>query len=130
MKYKNKKEMGRYGERLAAEYLEKEGYIIIRMNFECLSGEVDIIAQKDEEITFVEVKTRAQNFFGAPAEAVDRLKQNHIYKVAEYYLYKNDLYDYKVSFDVVEVHLLEDEKYRIEHMKNAFIEKPRVTYNR
>ena len=50
---------GRFGEQLTAEYLEEKGYEIVERNFKCRFGEIDIIAQNDRYLAFVEVKTRS-----------------------------------------------------------------------
>lgn len=84
---------------------------------------------KKNEIIFVEVKTRTQDIFGMPSEAVNASKRRHIYKVAESYLYKNNLFDYPISFDVIEVFFVDDD-FRIAHIKNAIIENPRFTYGK
>ena len=54
-----KQQLGRIGENLASEYLEKQGYLILERNFACRQGEIDIIAREKDEIVFVEVKTRS-----------------------------------------------------------------------
>ena len=125
----DKKELGMRGEDLATEFLEKENYEILDRNYRCAFGEVDIIGYKNGEIIFVEVKTRTQSVFGMPAEAVNAVKRRHLYKVAESYLYKNNLFDLPISFDVIEVFILED-YFRIAHIKNAIIENPRFTYGK
>lgn len=126
----NNKILGREGEELAARFLEKEGYEIIETNYNCGFGEIDIIAKKGKELAFVEVKTRSQTFFGMPVESVNIPKQRHIYKVAEYYIYKTNAYNYEVSFDVIEVYKYQGQAIRIEKIKNAIIENPRQTFGR
>ena len=115
---------GAKGEIAAQNYLKENGYSIIETNFKCHFGEVDIIASKDDELTFVEVKTRGQEVFGTPAESITYHKQKHIYKVAEYYIYKNKILNMPISLDAVEVYLFDDAASKIEHIKNAIIEKP------
>ena len=126
----NNKILGKEGEELAAEFLKKDGYEIIETNFNCGFGEIDIIARKEKELAFVEVKTRSQTFFGMPVEAVNIPKQRHIYKVAEYYIYKTNAYKYEISFDVIEVYMYENQPIRIEKIKNAIIENPVQTFAR
>lgn len=58
MKLNGKKNFGKLGENIAAEYLKRKGYSIIARNFYCKMGEIDIIAKEKHEIVFVEVKTR------------------------------------------------------------------------
>ena len=73
------KKMGMLGEKIASQYLEKEGYFIIEKNFSCKQGEIDIIAKdtKSKELVFLEVKTRTNYKYGKPVEAVDEKKQKH-----------------------------------------------------
>ena len=127
MKNENKK-TGADGEKIAQQYLEKEGYEIIDKNFYCRFGEIDIIAKRGEEIVFVEVKTRKQSKYGEPAESVTKCKQNNIYKVAEFYTYFYQLYDTPMSLDVSEVYIFDDGETRVAHIKNAIIENPYKTF--
>lgn len=109
---------GKRGEQEAIKYLEKEGYKIIERNFECRQGEIDIIALKEDEIVFIEVKTRKSLECGFPSESVDRQKRKHIYKSAGYYLYSRNLENEYVRIDVIEVYE-KDNKYEINHIKQA-----------
>lgn len=113
-------EVGKKGEKLAAKYLEQNNYKIIKQNFRCRQGEIDIIAinkqGKEREIVFVEVKTRTSFQFGTPAEAVNKTKRQHIMKTANYYLYANNIKDKNIRFDTIEVLLLNN-KYKINHIK-------------
>ena len=127
MKNENKK-TGNQGEYMARKYLEEKGYEIIETNFYCRFGEVDIIAKNKNEISFIEVKTRKQFIYGLPAESVTKQKKSHIYKIAEFYIYLYQLYNYPISLDVIEVYMFEDKENRIEHIKNAIIEKPRNVF--
>lgn len=127
MNNENRK-IGVIGEKIAQEYLKEKGYEIIEKNFYCRFGEIDIIAKYNEEITFVEVKTRKQIKYGKAAESVTWCKQNHIYKVAEYYTYIYQLYNVPMSLDVIEVYLFDDQETRVEHIKNAIINNPYKTF--
>ena len=115
-------DLGVKGEKLAQEFLKRRGYHILDTNFKCKFGEIDIIATKDDEISFIEVKTRSQDLFGSPAEAVNIAKQRHIYKVAQFYILSERMKDVPISLDVVEVYLYPKGKPRIVHMRNAIIE--------
>ena len=78
--------LGKYGEKIACEFLRKNKYKIITQNFKCKQGEIDIIA-KDlnyKDIVFVEVKTRTNTAFGRPIEAVNRPKQKHLINTVKY----------------------------------------------
>ncbi len=99
----NKREVGRIGENMAREYLLKQGYFIVKMNYSCKMGEIDIIASKRDVIVFVEVKYRKNNFYGISFEAVDIKKQCKIRNVAEYYMtYELKRTNVNCRFDVLE----------------------------
>lgn len=83
---KHNRETGTAGENLAAAYLESRGYIILQQNYKCKAGEIDIIARKDGELFFIEVKTRCSTRFGTGAEAIDEKKLSHIRNCADYYM--------------------------------------------
>ena len=122
----NKKQIeGKEGERKATEYLEKKGYKVICKNFRCLQGEIDIIAKDDKSIIFVEVKTRTSFKYGEAKEAVNEIKQKHIYKAAEYYLYKNKLDEAYVRIDVIEVYIMnrrnKNKSYKTSNVSNRYI---------
>ena len=114
MKINNR--IGKIGEKLAAGYLKKQGYEIITTNFYTKGGEIDIIAKEDNEIVFVEVKTRSNGSFGKPVEAVNYFKQKHLYKTAKYYMYKTCHELNYIRFDVIEVYIKYG-KIKINHIK-------------
>ena len=122
------RKIGAEGERLARDFLKSKGYEIIETNFYCRFGEADIITKLNDEISFVEVKTRRQIKYGFPAESVTKTKKNHMYRIAEFYTYLYNLYDVSISFDVIEVYLFKDKIARIAHIRNALIEKPKKTF--
>lgn len=115
------KEIGDFGENEACRFLEKNGMQIIKRNYSCKVGEIDIIARDGDTYVFCEVKTRARNDFGNASEFVDIRKQERILKTALYYTMRDDL---DMRFDVIEVY------YRmagdcvavtgINHIENAF----------
>ena len=109
-------EIGKLGENLAVQYLEKMGYKILERNFECRQGEIDIIALDKEELVFVEVKTRKSFIYGMPIEAVSDIKQKHLFKAIEYYLYKRNLENEFIRIDVIEVYLYKH-RYKINYIK-------------
>ena len=112
----NKRQTGTAYEIKAEEYLLGKGYKILERNFRNRSGEIDLIAKKDGQIHFVEVKYRTTSNFGNPLEAVDVRKQNQIRKVAMYYLMKNKLSEWTpCQFDVIAF-----EGDEMTHLENAF----------
>ena len=110
-----KKFLGRAGEVKAAEFLRKKGYKILDKNYKTHIGEIDIIAKDGETIVFTEVKTRMDDAFGAPSEAVNQKKREKYYKVASEYLVRNSLMDAICRFDVIEI-----ENGQINHIIEAF----------
>ena len=114
----NNKKVGTFGENLVKKYLEKIGYKIIQTNFRCRQGEIDIIAIDKKELVFIEVKTRGNQKFGYAVEAVNKYKQSHIKRVTEYFVYKNNLENVCIRFDIIEVYFKE-RKYYLNHIKNV-----------
>lgn len=126
MSKKKNKLKGNYGENLACSYLLENGYDIIAKNFNCQYGEIDIIAIYDDEVVFIEVKTRCQSIYGEPIESIDLIKKYHIYKTAKYFLYKSNLLNSKIRFDIIEVFLEDSEyfKYNLSHTQNIILDEP------
>ncbi|MDO5557274.1 MAG: YraN family protein [Clostridia bacterium] len=114
-------EIGRIGEDLATEFLENKGYEIIKKNFECKQGEIDIIAKDKNEYVFIEVKTRTNGYYGKPVDAVDKIKRKHIYKSTEYYVFKNNLENEFIRIDVIQIFIRKNKVY-INHIKQAIQE--------
>ncbi len=109
---------GKYGEDLACEYLEKSNYTIIKRNFSCYYGEIDIIAKDifKNELVFIEVKTRTNFKYGFPIDSVTKNKQKHLFKACEYYLYKYKICHLFVRIDVIEIFIQNNIPY-INHVK-------------
>lgn len=114
----NNKDIGNQGERLARDYLIERGYKILEMNFTTRLGEIDIIAEKDNIISFVEVKTRRSLKYGMPKEAVNYRKMQKIIRVAENYIAYKIRDDRQYRFDVIEVFLSDNKN--INHIEDAF----------
>ena len=81
-----RKETGKFGEDLAAEYLTKHGYKILDRNWRKRAGEIDIVAEKKDIIYFVEVRTKSSTQYGSPLESITAHKQAQIKKMALLYL--------------------------------------------
>ena len=110
--------LGRLGESRAREYLVQHGWSIDAQNYRFGRREIDIVARKGKLIAFVEVKTRAGDGYGAPAEAVTRLKRRDIEIVAREYLTRRRLDDVDVRLDVISVTVGRSES--IEHLEDAW----------
>ena len=120
MKY-SKQQLGKTGELLAVKFLKQKGYQIVEQNYRSTWGEIDIIAQDEDVLAFVEIKTRRSLKFGTPQSAVTNSKQRRISKTALEYLQEKDLFDYICRFDVISIVFPpEPSEPIIEHIENAF----------
>ena len=106
--------IGREGERLACEYLQKRGYALIERNWRCPFGEIDIIARDGDTLAFVEVKRRSESGYGGANGALTLHKQRRIVATSRMYLSQVES-DLPVRFDLVTI-----EKGRLTLLKNAF----------
>ncbi len=111
--------LGDAGENFAANFLVERGYKIVAKNFRVRSAEIDIIAERDEEIIFVEVKTRSTGRYGLPAEAVNFHKQKKIIEAAGVFLQDEKFCNRACRFDVIEVYS-DGKKFIARHIENAF----------
>ena len=110
-----KKLFGEVGEKQAVKYLKKQKCKILEKNYTTHLGEIDIICKDGEYTVFVEVKTRKNNNYGEPSEAVNKFKRQKYFKVATEYLMRKGLLDSPCRFDVIEI-----ENGKINHIKDAF----------
>lgn len=113
----NNKKLGDLGERIAKIYLEINKYQILKCNFRSKLGEIDIIARRDNILHFVEVKTRTSHFIEARL-AINKQKQEHIWKTAEYYIYINKIRDMEIQFDAIEIYI-EKESWQINYIPRS-----------
>jgi len=115
----HKQTLGKYGENLAAEYLEKHGYRIIDRNFKARYGELDIITTKDNQLIFVEVKTRIGKKFGTPEESVTKRKIQEVVATAAYYYLLHPSLPTSHRIDVIAIQLFPDKTIQdLRHIKN------------
>ena len=110
--------IGKLGEDFAENYFMKKGYTVIR-NFHSRYGEIDLIAENEDYIIFVEVKTRKDNSMTAPKESVDFYKQRKIIKTAESFL-MHCQGEKQPRFDVFEVFQHNGRIYKFNHIESAF----------
>lgn len=111
-------ELGKKGEQIAADQLQQKGYLILSRNFRFSHLELDIIAQKDDELVIVEVKTRQSAYLTDPTELISRKKQKDLIKAANHYIDKNQV-DLECRFDLIII-VLNKDKTTIEHIEDAF----------
>ncbi|MGB7294951.1 MAG: YraN family protein [Candidatus Aminicenantales bacterium] len=112
--------LGRSGEDVAVAYLQKKKLRVVCRGFRFHKGEIDIIARDRDTLVFIEVKTRRNQDFGRPEEAVTPLKQNQIRRLAEAYLALNNLGGIPCRFDVLSLVWDEKDGPRIRHIRDAF----------
>ena len=115
--------LGRWGEEQAARYLESKGYRIVTRNLYSRWGEIDIIAETDDILVFVEVKLRKNANYARAMEYVTYSKQRKLITTAKVYISQNPL-EKMARFDVIEVYAPQGEKGKIyiNHIENAFYE--------
>jgi len=118
---KNKRDIGKEGEEIAAKYLIEKGFEIIERNYHYSHGEIDIVAKDKEWLVFVEVKTRLNLEFGEPEYAINPKKIKQIKKIAELYLFDKEIEEANCRFDVVAILLDDVANPKITHYQNAFM---------
>ncbi len=111
----NKRKIGSIYEQIACDYLKNQGYRIIHNNYHCRFGEIDIIAKKDDIITFIEVKYRKKKSMVNALESVGFAKQVVISKCAKYFLTVSGLLNQNCRFDVIGF-----DGEELKHIENAF----------
>src|SRR6478609_2891757 len=111
-------ELGKQGEEMAVEFLQRSGYIILETNWTFQKAEVDIIAQKADVLAVVEVKTRSSIDFGLPQDFIKPKKIQLLAKAINQYVIVNDL-DVNVRFDIIGIQK-QNSEFLIEHLEDAF----------
>lgn len=97
-----KKDLGDFGERVAEKYYVEQGFRILERKFNVAGGELDLIAETDTILVFVEVKTRSNTNYGFPAESINQKKLLHMKRAATAYLFKHPSKK-EMRFDAFEV---------------------------
>lgn len=111
-------DLGKLGEELAVDFLQKNGYEILETNWIFQKAEIDIIAQKENILAVVEVKTRSSIEFGLPQDFVKPKKIQLLVKAVNEYIISNDL-ELEVRFDIIAINK-EAKEFVIEHIEDAF----------
>ncbi|MBR6872204.1 MAG: YraN family protein [Ruminococcus sp.] len=115
----NKREIGNAGENVVCAFLEQNGYTILARNYTVRGGEIDIIAEKNDMIAFVEVKLRKEGALVSGEEAVNGQKKKHIILAAERYMLTAKP-DKCARFDVASVEVKKNGKLRLKYYVSAF----------
>ncbi|WP_248875382.1 YraN family protein [Epilithonimonas zeae] len=112
-------EFGKIAEDLAVDFLIKNQYKILARNFRYLKAEVDIIAEKENQIVIVEVKARNTDAFLEPQEAVNKKKIKLLISASNYFIEENNI-DKEVRFDIISVLPNKQKTLEIHHIIDAF----------
>lgn len=116
-----RRQLGTFGEDLAAQYLEGQGFRIVARNVRLRGGELDIVAWDGPVLVFVEVRSRRGGRMGLPEESVDARKRRRLTALALAYLQLNRIRGVNCRFDVVGIEWSYDrDAPRIHHIPNAF----------
>ena len=111
--------LGKQGEEYACSYLQSHGYSVIKRNYRIRYGEIDIIAQKNNCLVFVEVKTRSSTLFGSPEEAVTPKKVRELIRTAQFYVLENPKSPKQQQIDVIALEMdIHGKVFSVRHIEN------------
>jgi putative endonuclease len=115
-----RRETGALGEKIACDFLGKNGYDILETNYRCPEGEIDIIAKQAATLVFVEVRTKKSRLFGSPEESITQVKKERLKTLAERYGQEHDNLPSAWRIDVVAIQMENNGRVsRIELIENA-----------
>ena len=120
-----RQEFGEEGERVAERWLRRRGWRVLQRRFRNGHRDIDLVAEKDGTVAFVEVKARSGSAFGDPVEAVDWRKQRELARSAAVWIDRHGRPDDSYRFDVIGV-LMEGNSVRVKHVQNAFMVRSRA----
>ncbi|AOZ72546.1 hypothetical protein BK816_03900 [Boudabousia tangfeifanii] len=112
-------EVGKIGEDIACRVLADNGWSIISRNWRCRYGEIDVIAVKGQEISFIEVKTRRGKSHGSGIQAIDPRKLNRIRKLARLWLQSSSDFFTQINIDALEVQLHDDLSSKVRYFREV-----------
>ena len=116
----DRQEVGKLGESLAKQHLVAKGYVVLCQNWRAKDGEIDLIVKDEEQIVFVEVKTRTSHAYGWPEESITPSKRRHMQKAAWEYLDAQKMMDADWRMDVIAIDLTSSGNLeRLEHYQYA-----------
>ena len=110
--------LGAYGEALAANFLQDQGYEIIERNWRCREGELDLIARENDSWVFVEVKTRRSTSADSGFEAIDEIKQQKMRRAIREWCRLREIASLKLRIDAISV-FINGSTIRFEHLKQV-----------
>jgi putative endonuclease len=110
---------GELGERIAERWLRRQGWRIVQRRFRSGHRDIDLVAERDGLVAFVEVKARRGQRFGDPVEAVTWKKQRELGRSARVWIARHGRAPEAYRFDVIGV-LVTGPHVRVRHIENAF----------
>lgn len=116
---KQRQALGLLGERIAARWMQQQGWTVVAHRFRSGHRDVDLVMQRGGEVAFVEVKARRGEDFGGPVDAVHFRKRRELGRSAQVWVDRYGTAQLAYRFDVVGV-LISGQKVRIRHIENAF----------
>jgi putative endonuclease len=115
-----RRDIGILGEKLARDFLGKNGYHILETNYRCPEGEIDIVARHEDTLVFVEVRTKSSRQFGSPEESITPAKRRRLRAVASHYQQSHNNLPPSWRIDVIAIQLDRNKQVsRIELIENA-----------
>jgi putative endonuclease len=114
-----KDELGRLGEQLAVDFLERADLRILDRNWRCPAGEIDIVALERWALVICEVKTRSSNRYGTPMEAISARKRVRLRKLAVGWVQAHGVFYEDIRIDVVGIMRVAPGEYSIEHIRGV-----------
>jgi putative endonuclease len=115
----NHNDLGKRGEEIARDFLENNGFQIIKLNWRHKRAEIDLIAKKDGVLVFIEVKTRSSIDFGQPEEFVDWKKEKQL-EFASLYFIEQTAHEGEIRYDIVAITFASKDSYQVNHIEDAF----------
>ena len=120
MTFGSKGNLGPYGEKLGGKFLKRLGYRILKKNYRCQTGEIDLVAVDGDTLVFVEVKTRRNDDAAFPEAAVNSHKRRQITRAAKTFIAQNHAQHFPARFDILAIVVPEKGKPQVEHFIDAF----------
>jgi putative endonuclease len=115
-----RRETGALGEKIACDFLGKNGYDIVETNYHCPEGEIDIITKQADTLVFVEVRTKKSRLFGSPEESITQVKKEKLQTLAKRYGQEHENLPATWRIDVVAIQMDDSGRVsRIELIENA-----------
>ena len=112
--------LGAEGEKIALQFLEKEGMKLLAKNYRCRLGELDLVFQEGSQIVFVEVRTKASLEYGTGFDSITYQKRTKLKSIAQQFLAYHNLSEADIRFDVVAIFKYASGLHKLEHLRGAF----------